>query len=84
MVKTVVTIEGRRDHYSEMDCAEQTCTVGDLIRLLEEYDSEMPVMLKNDNGYTYGEIHGYTIEEEDVELDEEDEEEYEEDEDEEC
>lgn len=75
MVKSVVTIEGRRDCYSAEDCMRNTITVGDLIASLEEYDSEMPVMLSNDNGYTYGEIHAYTISEEDIELEPEEEEE---------
>ena len=75
MIKSAVMIEGRRDYYSASECLEYTITAGDLIRILSEYDSETPVMLNNDNGYTYGEIHGYTIEEKEVEVDEEDDEE---------
>lgn len=66
---TVVTIEGRRDHYSAKECANNTTTVGELISILEGYDSDMPIMLNNDEGYTYGEIWASTIEEEDIEDD---------------
>ncbi len=66
---TVVTIEGRRDHYSASECAKHTTTVGELINILEGYDSDVPIMLNNDEGYTYGEIWASTIEEEDVEDD---------------
>lgn len=72
MKKTVIMIEGRRDCYSADDIIESTITVGNLIALLEEYSEDTPVMINNDNGYTYGEIHGYTIEETEVEIDDED------------
>ena len=68
MYKTVVMIEGRRDCYGAEDIVNSTITVGNLIALLEEYDEDTPVMLNNDNGYTYGEIHGYTIDEQEVEI----------------
>ena len=76
---TVLTIEGRRDTYSASDCAKNTITVGELISVLERYDYDLPVIINNDNGYTYGEIHESTIEESDVVDDDE----YEEDEEEE-
>ena len=69
-MRTVVTIEGRRDHYSANECANNTTTVGKLISILESYDSDMPIMLNNDEGYTYGEIWASTIMEEDIESDE--------------
>lgn len=73
MYKTVVMIEGRRDCYSAEDIVDSTITVGNLIALLEEYDEDTPIMLNNDNGYTYGEIHGYTIDEQEVEIEDDDE-----------
>ena len=48
-------IEGRRNGYYPDQCGE-TMTVGELIAFLEQFDEEMPVYLKNDNGYTYGNI----------------------------
>lgn len=48
-------IEGRRDGYSPSQCY-KTFTVGELIELLQDYDEDMEVYLKNDNGYTYGSI----------------------------
>ena len=37
-------------------------TVGELIEILESFDPERPVFLRNDRGYTYG-----SITEEDIE-----------------
>ena len=34
----------------------KTMTAGELISLLEQYDEDTPVYLRNDNGYTYGSI----------------------------
>ena len=48
-------IEGRRDGYNPSQCY-KTFTVGELIELLQDYDEDMEVYLKNDNGYTYGSI----------------------------
>ena len=52
----ILTIDGRRDYYSAKQCAEHTMTVGELISELECYDEDMPVMLNNDGGYTFGKI----------------------------
>ena len=79
----VLTIEGRRTGYSIEQVYDMTMTVRELIERLEEYDGDMPVLLNNDNGYTYGEITYYSFDVEEEELDEEDEELEDEDEDEE-
>ena len=34
----------------------KTMTAGELIALLEQYDEDTPVYLRNDNGYTFGSI----------------------------
>lgn len=66
-----------------------TMTVRELRELLEDYDDDTPVMYKNDNGYTFGEIAFCDIEleddseYEDGEDDDEDDEEDDEDEEEE-
>ena len=73
MTMTVLSIEGRRDVYDASEIIDKTMTVGELISYLEDYPSDMPVILNNDNGYTYGSIRGYSIEEEDIEVDEEEE-----------
>lgn len=54
----VLTIDGRRTAYSAGQILkyENTMTVGELKEMLENYDDDTPVMLRNDNGYTYGEI----------------------------
>ena len=48
-------IEGNRDGYAPNQCYE-TLTVGELISILENYDEDLKVYLRNDNGYTYGSI----------------------------
>lgn len=55
MDKLVVTIDGRRDGYG-IDQIERTLTVIELIEYLEQYDDDTPIMINNDNGYTYGAI----------------------------
>lgn len=52
----IVKIETAKTHYSAEAAAEHTLTVGDLIRLLEQYDDSTPVVFSNDNGYTFGRI----------------------------
>ncbi len=53
-------IDGKRNGYGIDQCG-RTLTVGELIALLEEYDDDRPVYLRNDNGYTYGSITEYDI-----------------------
>lgn len=65
-MKGVLYIEGRRDGYSPDQCG-RTMTVGELIEFLEQFDETTEVYLKNDNGYTYGRITEYSIEEGEVE-----------------
>lgn len=64
-------IEVRRNGYTPKQCGE-TMTVGELIAQLQEYDEDMPVYLKNDEGYTYGNITWSSFEE-DWDDDEDDE-----------
>lgn len=61
-MKRVVTIETSRDYYSIEDTANEAITIGELIDLLREYDEDEKVILKNDNGYTYGLVGRYSIE----------------------
>ena len=53
-------IEGRRSGYSPDSCG-KTLTVGELIEILSDFDEDLPVYLRNDNGYTYGNITERTI-----------------------
>lgn len=60
-----VFIDGKRSGYTPEQCG-QTMTVNDLIERLEEIrdwndGGDLPIYLYNDNGYTYGEINGYTM-----------------------
>lgn len=56
-------INGKRNGYDPKQCG-RTLTVGELIEILNNYDSDRPVYLRNDNGYTYGSIREYDIEDE--------------------
>lgn len=68
--RMVLTIDGRRDGYS-FDQIENTMTVGELMNLLSDYNEDTPVMINNDNGYTYGAIRWDSFREEQDEEDEE-------------
>ena len=59
-------IEGRRSGYAPDDCG-KTLTVGELIEILSDFDEDLPVYLRNDNGYTYGIIPSEDLEEGDDE-----------------
>lgn len=48
-------INGKKNGYGTDQCG-KTLTVGELIEILQEYDEDSPVYLRNDNGYTYGSI----------------------------
>ena len=63
----VLYIEGRRNGYGPDQCG-RTMTVGELIEFLSQYDEETPIYLKNDNGYTYGNITEDSFEEDDDEY----------------
>jgi len=67
---TKLFIEGRRTGYRPSQC-NTTMTVGELIAMLEQFDEDTPVYLKNDNGYTYGEIDEGSFEEEETEDEDE-------------
>ena len=76
----VLTIDGRRTGYTIEQVYDMTMTVGQLIEALQDYDEDMPVLLNNDNGYTYGEITWSSFQVEEEELDEDEDEELEDDE----
>lgn len=57
-----VFIEGRRDGYTPSQCGD-TLTVGQLIAMLEGFDTDSQVYLDNDNGYTFGSIDDCSFEE---------------------
>lgn len=55
-MKPYINIEIERLGYSPDQVAERTMTVGDLMRILEDYDPETPIIISNDEGYTYSPI----------------------------
>ena len=56
-------ISGNRSGYSPAQIEHQTMTVGELIAMLEDFDPDSLVFLSNDNGYTYGHIGDYDMQE---------------------
>lgn len=70
---TKLFIEGRRNGYSPEQCGE-TMTVKEMIEWLEQFDEDTEIFLKNDGGYTYGNITERSFEEQ--ESDEEEGEDY--------
>ena len=48
-------IESNRNGYNIDQCG-RTLTAGELIAILEQFDSDCPIYLRNDGGYTYGSI----------------------------
>jgi len=56
-------IEARRDSYGAQDLKNQTVTVGELIAILENYDSDLKVILSHDRGYTFGAVTESNIDE---------------------
>lgn len=59
----MIFINGKRNGYGPEQCG-RTLTVGELIELLSEFDADKQVFLKNDNGYSFGSITEYDLEEE--------------------
>lgn len=53
-------INGNRNGYNTMQCG-KTLTARELIEILQGYDEDTPIYLRNDNGYTYGNITQYDI-----------------------
>ena len=72
MSKEVLIIEANREGYSiEQAENERTAiTVGELMRLLEDFDEDTKIYISNDRGYTYGSVTEYRIREDWVDEDE--------------
>lgn len=71
-MKNALYINGNRNGYEPEQCG-RTLTVGELIDLLQEFDEDRPVYLRNDDGYTFGSIveSDFSVSEEFEEEDEE-------------
>ena len=75
--RSAVFINGNRTCYHPSQCEDYTCTVGALKDFLDDFDDDVKVFLRNDNGYTYGQIDCYddiyegSYDDDDVFLDEE-------------
>lgn len=56
-----VFVKGNRDAYGPDQIENNTVTVGELIEILDQYDENLKVFLRNDNGYTFGSINNNSI-----------------------
>ena len=52
----VAVIEAERAGYSIGQVAGRAITAGEMIEWLQQFDEDSPVIVSNDNGYTYGSI----------------------------
>lgn len=68
-MKKALFIEGRRNGYGPEQCG-RTMTVGDLIEYLQQFDEDAEVFLRNDGGYTYGNIDDWSFVESEYDEDE--------------
>ena len=55
MTREALFINANNNGYEPSQCG-RTITVGELINLLSDFDEDMPIYLKFDNGYSYGSI----------------------------
>ena len=51
----MLIINAKRNGYAPKQCG-NTMTVGELTRVLEDFDPDDKIYLSHDNGYTYGSI----------------------------
>ena len=72
MNKEVLIIEANREGYSieQAEYERTAITVGELMRLLEDFDEDTKIYISNDRGYTYGSVTEYRIREDWVDEDE--------------
>lgn len=66
-----ITLETKSEGYAPDQCG-STMTVGELIQYLSQFDENSKIYFSNDNGYTYGSLKDYQIQE-DYEDDEDEE-----------
>lgn len=73
MNKPVIIIEAKREGYTieQAENEREAITVGELMRLLEDFDEDTKVYISNDNSYTYGSVTEYRIREDWVDEDDE-------------
>jgi hypothetical protein len=58
-----IFIDTKRNGYDPKQCG-KTLTVRELIEVLEGFDPDAKILLRNDGGYTYGSIRYEDIDEE--------------------
>ena len=71
--ENIIIIDTSRDGYSVSQVI-HTMTVGELLSLLEDFDTDTKIYLSFDNGYTYGGINECDFTETDEETEEEEDE----------
>ena len=56
-----IRIKAERYSYSVKESANDSMTVSELINRLRDFPEDMPIIISNDNGYTFGRIWASTI-----------------------
>ena len=71
MTTTAILLNTKRTGYSVNQILDNkyTLTVQELIDCLSDFDPDSPILFSNDNGYTFGELNDYTIDEIEIEND---------------
>ena len=62
----VITLNTNRSYYGINEAIENSITVEKLISELQNYPSDMKIIFRNDNDYTYGHITERSLDEETV------------------
>ena len=67
--KTAILFNTKKTGYSVNQVLEEksTLTVQELIDYLSDFDPNSPILFSNDDGYTFGELNDYTLDE--IEID---------------
>ena len=68
----MLIINTKRETYHKEEAAISSITVGELINYLRQFDSEEAIVLSFDNGYTYGRLSEFRIEQIEEEEEEDD------------
>ena len=58
-----ITIKAESYSYSVRETANDTLTVSELIERLKDFPEDMPIIIRNDNSYTFGRIWAGMIDE---------------------
>jgi hypothetical protein len=62
-MRAAIVFEASRDGYGIDQIADKAITIGELKRLIDDFDDDDLFVLSHDNGYTYGSISSWKMSE---------------------